>query len=358
MSRPLQQITAAATLDNSSSGYDVYASGGYFPVTLADPTTYANDVELTVINGDALSGKRLLNFPADVKRILYPKESISVRVVNGQWVTRHRPPRYAIPATTTIYVANEGDDNNDGLSQSSPIKTSARGVQIVQTELDVQQTTVAIALKGGETFDPVHLGGQPTGGNLITLSVWGTGAATVADVGPAISVGDNAELDIRIPTGNSLIIDGNKSNAVDSGALYGHNNPIIDMEGDVTIIGHGANGSAIFFDGPCMGASIANGFKMKGRFRSAFRMDEGGGRYTLSGTVDGIPDANGQLPFIDAMLEVFGENELILGTPFGPHWYSVGPSRIGGDGLIVTNGVGIPGGYSCTQGGRVVVSKY
>lgn len=359
MSRPLHKVTSAFTVTDAYSGYDICASGGYLPLTLADPAGYDDTVEVTVINGSSTSGIRLIGFPADVKPILYPRQSVGVRVVDSAWVSTGKPGRYASASGVIVHVdPTNGDDSFDGLTPANPVRTPGRAIYVLHADIDTQYVKCAVALKAGETFTaPFNFSGQAVGGNLLWLEVYGTGTATVVTSGPAINVGDNAELYIKPPAGTALVLKGNQSDAAESGSIYLHNNGLFDMDGDVTIWGNGPKSSAIYFDGPTAGASFV-GCKLAGRFRSFFRMDQGGGRYTIGGVIDGVLDGAGQYPVIDHMIEV-SNGEALLGCSFGTHWGSVGPSQVSCNGVVVTNGVSVPGGWNAADtGGIIATSKF
>jgi hypothetical protein len=372
MARHVIDISTNTTLSAVHAGCDVLATGGQITITLPAPIA---DCDIRIINGDAGNGKILAGFPADVNTKLYPGQAIAVDSDGLTWFAEEKPGRWKIPSPCLVYVSSftlGASDANDGLTPQTPLRHMSMAGHVVQTDFDISQTTPIIAPIAGSTFtdDPLGLGGQPTGGNLIQISTYVDPAApTVVSflsqcaVGAPIIIGDNAELNLQWnalnPAGTARL-KGNTSNAADNAAgIYQHNNGLFDMGGICTIVGSGTNGSAIFFDGPCPGASIANGFNCEGTFGDVFRMDEGGGRCTLSGDLHPVNDALGHPPFGTRLLSILGENELILGGPISMGgWASLGPSIVGGDGLLVTNGVAIPGGVTTTQGGRVVTTKF
>lgn len=369
--RHVIDISINTILSAAHSGCDIVATGGQITITLPTPIA---DCDIRVINGDAGAGKILVGFPADVNPKLYPHQSISVDSDGTTWFAEEKPGRWKIPPGTIVYTSSlvGASDTNDGLSPSRPLRTNGAACAVCQTDFDISQTTPIIAPIAGSVFidDPLALGGQPTGGNLIQVSTYVDPAApgvvsfTIqCATGAAVIMGDNAEFNLQWnalhPAGTARL-QGNMSNAADNASgIYQHNNGLFDMGGICTIVGSGNKCNAIFFDGPTPGASMANGFNCEGTFDSIFRMDEGGGRYTFSGDPHPVLDAAGHPPFANRLLMILGENELILGGPISMGgWASLGPSIVGGDALLVTNGVGIPGGITTTQGGRVVPSKY
>jgi hypothetical protein len=374
MSRPVVLISSDATITSSFSGCDVVASGGQRTITLAAAAGASDGSDIRVINVDGGNGKILSGFPADVRTVLYPNQAVEVTTASSAWIATQKPGRFPITdACRAIYVSNAssavaGNNSNDGLTPSTPLATIAVAVQAVQKDLDTQQRCPIIALVAGSSFkdDPLNLGGQPTGGNLIQLSVYGNGqAAIVTDYVPPISIGDNAELNIDVnafSSGASLLLWGCRGNGNNAGAgIYQHNNGLFDMEGAVTIIGNSPNHSAIFFDGPCPGASIANGFNVGGYFGDVFRMDEGGGRFTVSGPVNGVQWPNGAgtpvYPTAARIWGIYDHNELLTNASYGGSWASLGPSLAAGHGRIVKFGTTIAGGVGSSLYGLVTDFK-
>lgn len=366
MSRPVAKITGATTLDSSYAGYDVLATGGAYAITLAAPTSDGSDIR--VINGDALSGKVLVGFPApfNSRNKLWPRQTVGVSSVDGSWFTTQDPGRWMVTETVKVYVSSlpGASNNNDGLSPSTPLRNLSAAVQMCQKVIDTQQTSPIIAPIAGSVFqdDPINLGGQPTGGNLIQLSVYGNGQVQlICDYVSPINIGDNAELNIDIGalnSGASLLLWGCRANGNvgTSAGIYQHNNGLFDMEGSCTIIGNSPNHSAFFFDGPCPGASIANGFNLGGYFGDAFRMDEGGGRFTVSGPVNAVP-WSGLNPTAARLYGIYDHNKLLVNAGYGGSWASLGASLASGHGRIVKFGTSIPGGVTATQYGLVTDSK-
>lgn len=356
MTRQILSVSSDTLITSSLSGFDIYATGGMTTITLSSAVA---DCDVRVINGDSSNAKLLSGFPSDVNVKLYPNQSVAVNSDGNIWFAIDKPGRWQIPSGTTLFVASTGSDANDGLTPQTPLQKIATAGHICQTDFDTQQTAPIIAPMAGSSFygDELGLGGQPTGGNLIQLSPYGTGSITWVCSGPCIAVGDNAELNIAwfgLSTSVNVTLQGNTANAVSNGTFYGHNNGLFDMSGTCTVIGSGGNTSVFFFDGPTAGAAIANGFNIQNTFGDVFHMDEGGGRFTFSGDI--VPTA----PTIAGRLfAVLGTNELILGSQLtgSSAYLSVGPSLVSGNAVLVTNGVSIPGGVTSNQGGRVTVVK-
>lgn len=359
MSRPVIDINSNTTITAEHSGCDLLVSGGQLTISLPSPIA---DCDVRIINGDVGNGKILSGFPADLNPKLYPQQVVAVNSDGSIWFTEQNPGRWKLPGNTVLYVNNGpqypiGNDSNDGLTPQTAILHMATVGQIIQRDFDINQMTPIIAAMAGSAFaDELAITGQPEGGNLVQLSLYGSGHVSWVCPGPCISIGDNGELNMAwgaLTGACTITLSGNTSNQPQNGTIYQHNNGLFDWSGGplVTIVGCGTNCSAFFFDGPCPGAAIADGFNIQNTFGDVFRMDEGGGRFTLSGAIV----TNG--PTIAARLfSILARNELILGgPPSNGDFLSIGASIV--EGVLVTNGVSIPGGVTPVNGGVIEVSK-
>lgn len=380
-----QYVNADTTITSAFGGDIVFVRGGQKRITLDDPNTVGDVDPIVIVNTSTDAALLLFNFPQGVRRRLYPGQMIAVvpHSTDGtgspgtfEWCCLDFPDRFPIDdATSTLYLADAAsggdDDNNDGLSPYRPIRTNALATSIMYREFDCNFRTPVRSLAAGSVFanDHVIASSQPVGSNLVQLSIHGSGDAIIthSDL-PAISVGDNGELDIRIVSGARLVLQGNMNCNPDVPCgLLQHNNGLFDQEGTVLIIGSGIrnrtdgkpNPSAYFFDGPTPGAAIANGFQVAGCFGDIFRMDEGGGRFTLSGKIE-TRQRDGLWPFADRIFGIYGTNELISNAAFDWAWYSLGQSRVGGQAILLHTGPAIPGGGGpiATQHGMITNSKW
>jgi hypothetical protein len=377
-------VNADTLIDGSFGGDIVFARGGQIHLTLDDPNT-VGDVDPITIHNTALNAAVMLyGFPTRVRRRLYPGQTILAVPQSSDgtgdpgtflWAALSLPDRFPIDDNvSTIYVADAahgGDDDNDGLAASRPILTNALATSIIYRELDCNFRTPIRSLAAGSVFDndPIIASSQPVGSNLVQLSIHGSGYALIrhSDL-PAISIGDNGELDVRIAEGSCLVLQGNMAGhpGVPYGIL-GHNNPVLDQEGRVRIIGSGVrnrtdgkeNQSAYFFDGPTVGAAIKDGYELQGCFGDIFRMDAGGGHFTLSGPISTVDDANGPC-FADRLIAVYGTNHLISNFDASWRWASLGPSRVAGSAVWQHNGPPVPGGGGPvhTQQGQLTSNRW
>lgn len=379
--------SGAATLSIGASfaGSSIFFRGGQSRAVLQDAND-VGDIDPVLIKNTNISAAVMLdNFPADVFRRLYPGQAIEVVTISTDgtgdegtfvWSCTRFPGRFPIDNNCqTIYVADASNGGcdfcNDGLDPSRPIMTNSLATSIIYRELDCTFRTPIRSLAAGSVFvgDNIIASSQPVGSNLVQLSVHGGGDALIQHLDlPAISIGDNGELDVRIADGNRLVLQGNMAGhqGVPYGIL-GHNNPVLDQEGRVLVIGSGVrnrtdgreNQSAYFFDGPTVGAAIKDGFEVQGCFGDIFRMDAGGGHFTLSGDINTVDDANGAC-FADRLVSVYGTNHLISNFNASWRWSSLGPSRVSGNAVWQHNGPVVPGGGGpvMNQGGRFTSSRW
>jgi hypothetical protein len=365
--RPIVSINEAGTLPLACDS-DVVLTGGFLKIQLPPATEVADGCDIVVINNDEFAGKRLVTFPRDINPKLYPKQAVGITTRDGDWVTKSKPGRYRLTRETKLLVDNNGDDGNDGISL--PLQHIATAGITIETDFDNQLKLAVIAPTVGQSFieDALELGGQPTGSNLVVLAPNGDGGITLVNSGPCVVGADNAELYLwanKYGPNGQIDFYCNKSNTALTGHIYAHNNFLFDGSGKLVFHGSGSNDNAIFMDGPTAGASVTDGIQVAGTFDTIWRMDEGGGRYTLGCSTAGcksvvpIADESRAQPFANRMFMILGTEQLLLGgCPTDGGYASLGPSIVGGYGAIVTFGCAIPGGIIKSQGGAVWVTKY
>lgn len=364
--RPIVTMTAGGPVPLACDS-DVVASGGFFRIILPPASQQADGCDLVIVNNDSAAGKSLVNFPLDVNQRLYPNQSVGITSLAGRWISKSKPGRYRLPGETKVLVDNNGDDDNDGLS--APLRHISVAAMMIQNDFDIQQTHAVIAPTIGQSFvdDTLRLGGQPTGGNLVILAPNGDGDITLINKEPCIIGGDNAELYIwanKYGPRGQIDFYCNRSNMPMTGHIYAHNNFLLDGSGKLVFHGAGLNDNALFFDGPTPGSSITDGIHMAGTFDTIWRMDEGGGRYTLGcstkscSSIIPVGDESRAQPLANRMFMIQGAEQLLLGgCPTNGGYESLGRSIISDHGTIVTFGCPIPGGYVTSESGTVLTTK-
>jgi hypothetical protein len=347
---------------------DVVLSGGFFRLDLPAAAELEDGCDIVIINNDDDAGKVLLSFPRDINPKLYPKQAVGITTLGGNWIAKSKPGRYLLTRETKVLVDNNGDDANDGISL--PLQHITTAGTTIETDFDTQLKLAVIAPTLGQTFteDSLQLGGQPTGSNLIALAPNGDGGITLVNSGPCVIGADNAELYLwanKFGPNGRIDFYCNRSNTPLTGHIYAHNNFLFDGSGKLVFHGAGSNDNAIFMDGPTPGSSITDGIEIAGTFDTIWRMDEGGGRYTLGcgkpgcHSITPVLDEKQVPPSANRMFMILGSEQLLLGgCPYSGGYASLGPSIIAGNGSLVTFGCAIPGGVITSQNGGVWPTKY
>lgn len=119
----LNSQTSNYTVATTDCGKTIQAgtgSTGLFTITLPSVSGFAVNCSVLVTNGDTARGKRLSGFPSNLNTILWPNQSVGVKIVNGAWQSFYVPPRWVVSSNLTIYIdpAN-GSDTNDCLAATT-----------------------------------------------------------------------------------------------------------------------------------------------------------------------------------------------------------------------------------------------
>lgn len=92
-------------------------STGQFTLTLPAVTGFPSNCSVLIKNGDTKNGKTLSGFPADLNTILYPSQSLGVKIVDGAWWSFYNPgPRLVPRGGVQLYASPSGNDTNDCLT--------------------------------------------------------------------------------------------------------------------------------------------------------------------------------------------------------------------------------------------------
>ncbi|WP_316184751.1 hypothetical protein [Bradyrhizobium sp. SZCCHNRI1003] len=345
--RPISRISNSVEITKAHCDGDLVVVGGLHSIKLPPAMGWDDGCDIWIRNGDAHAGKKLIDFPTDANSKLYPKQVINITTFGGTWITKYIPGRYMLPNTTEIFVSGGplGDDANDGLSDLTPLQHINTAGRVIQSDFDLRQGSPIIAVDCGYTYnEQLSLGGAPVGGNLIQLSpncksgrfTWRF-TPEPGQPGPCINFGDGAMLDLRLNYYGELSgIDMycNPYNIAGTGAIAGHNTPVLDIEGgkgSLVVHGAGDNDHAIWFDGP--GIGTVQGLVVAGTFDSAIGLGAGG-KLTNSPPV-GCTGAECYsvdilgAPTLNAIWRLQGGSNILLGGPAAPGGYaSLGASAI------------------------------
>lgn len=96
-------------------------STGQLTLTLPAVTGFPANCSILIKNGDGASGKILSGFPTDLNSILYPKQSVGVKIVNGAWASFYNPGPWSpiTPGSYALYASPTGIDTNDCLTSAT-----------------------------------------------------------------------------------------------------------------------------------------------------------------------------------------------------------------------------------------------
>jgi hypothetical protein len=152
-------------------------STGQFTLTLPAVTGFPSNCSVLVKNGDTTNGKILSGFPLASSPILWPKQTIGVKIVNGVWHGFYNPGAYIVPpGGTTIFASPSGVDTNDGLTASTPVTFS--GACSLRTQFATFFGAITIKLADGTYSTPVNgalcvIQGNAGGSSLLLTSIQG-----------------------------------------------------------------------------------------------------------------------------------------------------------------------------------------
>jgi len=110
------------TVASTDCGKTVYFPGasGQLTLTLPSVSGFPTTCSVLVKNGDSGNGKILSGFPSELGSVLYPLQSVGVKIVNGNWKSFYAPGPYVVgPGGVTLYASASGSDSNDCLSAAT-----------------------------------------------------------------------------------------------------------------------------------------------------------------------------------------------------------------------------------------------
>jgi hypothetical protein len=155
----LNAQSANYTIQPSDNGRTIYVTGGLFTITLPGVTGFASNSTVQVCNGNAnsLTGRAVLlsGFPAGLFKRLWMQQCAKVSIINGNWVATVIPPRFVPNFTSTLYVDNTGNDNNDGLisnASGNALASIQECWTIFENEWDIGSLQPICSPTGGQTF--------------------------------------------------------------------------------------------------------------------------------------------------------------------------------------------------------------
>jgi hypothetical protein len=219
-------VTANTTIAEKYCGGTVLAgtgSTGQFTLTLPAVTGFPTNCSVLIKNGDSTNGKILAGFPSDLYTVLWPKQSVGVKIVNGAWQTFYNPGSW-VPTSSPVqfYASPTGSDSNDCLTpgtactfkgacniRSTPVVSFASaGLQIVLADgtysaVDANNNLCTIQGNSGANSSQLTSiqGDSATPTNVVLAIPSGANGIVIEDAGEA---GVN-NLEITAPGGGTGI---------------------------------------------------------------------------------------------------------------------------------------------------------
>ena len=160
-------VTANTTIAAKYCGGTVLAgtgSTGQFTLTLPTVSGFPSDCSVLIKNGDGTNGKILSGFPSDLYAMLWPKQSVGVKIVNGAWQTFYNPGPWTPTNTAQLFCrVPPGSKSNDCLTPGTAY-TCKGACSIRSTPATFFASSAQIALADGTYSTP------DANGNLCTIT--------------------------------------------------------------------------------------------------------------------------------------------------------------------------------------------
>jgi hypothetical protein len=291
-------VTANTTIAAKYCGGTVLAgtgSTGQFTLTLPAVTGFPSNCSVLIKNGDGTNGKILSGFPSDLNSILYPQQSVGVKIVNAAWRTFYNPgPWNAPPGGVALYASPTGSDSNDCLTSGTActlagacinrrqINTGRSGgfnitlANGTYSATDSNGALCSIAGNGG--------GSAPALTSLIGASTSGSPGNTVLAI-PANSLGVYAKDGGQVVINNVEITGSNGS----TGMQAAGQNCVVDYD-NVFWGTWGTGGSHVSVNAGCQVNLTGGGETLLANFTSSDHWIMNGGVLSIGGPTN-IPSA-------------------------------------------------------------------
>jgi hypothetical protein len=145
----LNSQTGNYTIQTTDCGKTVQAgtgSSGFNTITLPSVAGFDPACTINVVNGDTGRGKNLSGFPNVLNTILWPLQTVTMKIVNGAWYPTVFPHRWRLTSTLNMYVRPDGSDTNDGLanSASGAFLTANAAFNVISENIDINLQTVNV----------------------------------------------------------------------------------------------------------------------------------------------------------------------------------------------------------------------
>jgi hypothetical protein len=270
-------------------------STGQFTLTLPAVTGFPTNCSVLIKNGDSTNGKILSGFPSDLNFILYPQQSVGLKIVNGVWQTFYNPgPWNPPPGGVSLYASPTGSDSNDCLTSGTACTLA--GACLNRRQINTGRSgTFNITLANGtySTTDSNNAlcsitgnggGSSPALTSLIGASTSGSPGNTVLAI-PANSLGIYAKDGGEVVINNVEITGGNGS----IGMQAAGQDCVVDYD-NIFWGTWGTGGAHISVSAGCQANLTGGGETLLANFASSYHWIMNGGTL-LAGGPTNIPAA-------------------------------------------------------------------
>jgi hypothetical protein len=207
----LNNVSGNYTLSASNCGQTIiYSNGTAQPiVTLPAVTGFPANCSVLIKNADSVNAKTLTGFPSYVNPLLYPHQSIGVKIVNAAWRAFYLPGRWRPSASVALYVNGDGTqsdptaacgptgvsncvpgvDTNDCLTPTTACLTLQRASNLIINDFDLHGFTATVYPAHGSSvnYDVICTGGPVIGQSVYGVQGDTTAKTAVTIVGPALN---------------------------------------------------------------------------------------------------------------------------------------------------------------------------
>jgi hypothetical protein len=349
-------VTANTTIAAKYCGGTVLAgtgSTGQFTLTLPAVTGFPSNCSVLIKNGDSTNGKILSGFPSDLYTMLWPKQSVGVKIVNGAWQTFYNPGPW-VPTSSPVqfYASPTGSDSNDCLTsgtactfkgacniRSTPaVSFASAGLQIVLADgtysaVDANNNLCTIQGNSGANSSQLTSiqGNSVTPTNVILAIPSGANGIVIQDAGEA---GVN-NLEITAPNGGIGIFCRQLAVCDYSSVYWG---------------AWGAGGSHVAVNGGASSNMAGGGETLLANFNLHWNLSDGA--HFIAGGTTHIPSALTWSQFASASnsnLDVSGWSYSGSGAAgsSGPTFFGNGAGYLSTPGAAACNGGTWPGSGNC-----------
>lgn len=352
--------TGPYTPSSTDCGKTVLATGGFNTLTLPAASSVSSGCEIGIKNNEVYSGigtargKKLANFPSDWNPILWPGQAGKVVSDGTNWTTTQNPGRWHLPTNAELCYAQNGNDTNDGLaSGTSCLAHVQTALNWITNQWDgTGNFSCAIGLYSGGTNtvnETVSQSGQSTGCfitvNMRAALMWTASAQCWTG-------GDGSIAIFNFNLGFTPILQCNTSNIALTGAFYGHQDVIYDINGSFEWIPGGSNDDLVVLDAQGRATlgltTLVIGDGAARAANSILNCNYGCRGLQISGTVSWSPNVT-----INKIFTLKATSLINTTAAFSGSATVAGPSIVDGASVLTLNGTTPPGGsITPTHGGQ------